>query len=390
MTQLFSKPLIENPGKPVYVAGLLSGTSQDGLDIGIFEIEGSVEKPDIRMIRGRTVPFPDAIADKASILSFREEVRLPDVLRLSRELAEFSAEAFLNELGQCGMSSGEIHCLGSHGLTLYHRGSEGENKPSLTMQITDPDVLARETGIAVVSGFRERHIAEGGEGAPLAPILDYLCYRNSGESRVLLNIGGMANISVIVPGQKLFEVASGDTGPGNRILDEWMKKHTGRPYDQNGAAASRGKIHEKWLKAMQGFEWFNSSFPSSTGPEVFNLNRAAEFLNRYGWDVSAEDGAATLTELTAWSIAGGIKKSVRDNSGFSVYASGGGYHNAYLRYRIEYHLDRRIKSVEEIGGSVDFKEAQLFALLAWLFCFTDGISLFDARKPVRLGKLSLP
>jgi anhydro-N-acetylmuramic acid kinase len=350
----------------VRVAGLISGTSVDGIDVAVVDIGDG-----IHVVATATVPYPPEV--RAAILSISNtETHTATIARLNFLLGELFAEA----LEKTGVSLETIELIGSHGQTIFHEGEPVEflgRKIASTMQIGEAAVIAERTGIRTIADFRPSDIAAGGKGAPLVPFLDYQLFRHPDQARLALNIGGIANITVLPAGAKPDDVLAFDTGPGNMVMDALVA-----PFDRDGEQARAGQVNKPLLSRLLADRYYRRDPPKSCGREQYG----AEFVLETGIDI------ATATELTARTIALAVERYPATRE---VIVSGGGAHNRYLMERLAALLRPRVATTAEFGFGVDTKEAILFALLAYqTFQGRPGNlpSATGARKPVILGKIS--
>jgi anhydro-N-acetylmuramic acid kinase len=348
------------------VAGLISGTSVDGIDVAVVDIgEG------IQVVATATVPYPPDVRD--AILSVSNATtHTGTIARLNFLLGELFAEAVV----KTGVPIGTIELIGSHGQTIFHEGEPVEfcgRKIASTMQIGEAAVIAERTGIDTVANFRPSDMAAGGKGAPLVPFLDYQLFRHPEHERVALNIGGIANITVIPANASSADVIAFDTGPGNMVMDA-----VAPPFDRDGERARAGEVNAALLDRLLADPYYDRVPPKSCGREQFG----AEFVREAGIDI------ATATELTARSIALAIGRYPNTRE---VIVSGGGAHNRYLMERLSALVRARVTTSAEFRIGVDSKEAILFALLAYQTyhgCAGNLPSATGARKPMILGKIS--
>jgi anhydro-N-acetylmuramic acid kinase len=316
-----------------------------------------------------------------------------DVSRLNFLLGELFAEA----LARAGVPLDTIKLIGSHGQTIFHEGDPVEflgRRFASTLQIGEPAVIAARTGIETVADFRTADIAHGGKGAPLVPFLDYRLFRHPQIARIALNIGGIANITVIPAAAERFEVVAFDTGPGNMVIDALVSHMTRarQHYDRDGRIARRGKVHARLLDSMLGDPYFAFEPPKTAGREQFGQ----EFVNGLiATGLPLPDLIATATELTARSIAQAILGSVSEEDHIrEVIASGGGVHNRQIKRRLRELLPHLTINTSDVYGiDPDAKEAIAFAVLAHEFIQGRPGNLpsaTGARHPVLLGKSSPP
>jgi anhydro-N-acetylmuramic acid kinase len=348
------------------VAGLISGTSVDGIDVAVVDIDES-----IRVVATATVPYPAGV--RAAILSVSNAAtHTATIARLNFLLGELFAEA----LGRTGVPLDTIELIGSHGQTIFHEGEPVEflgRKVASTMQIGEAAVIAERTGIETIADFRPSDMAAGGKGAPLVPFLDYKLFRHPELSRVALNIGGIANITVIPANAKPDAVVAFDTGPGNMLMDA-----VAPPFDRDGERARAGEVNAPLLERLLSDPYYQRAPPKACGREQYG----SEFVRATRIDI------ATATELTARTIALAVSRYPDTRE---VIVSGGGAHNGYLMERIGALVRARVTTSTEFGIGVDTKEAILFAVLAYETFHRRAGNLpagTGARKPMILGKIS--
>jgi len=378
------------------IAGLMSGTSLDGLDIALCEFSGSGIATNIYLLHFATIPYPAEIKEQLKSISFKGQVDLQEVTLLNAMMGSYSAKLVLAAFQEWGINPATVDLIASHGQTIFHAPSslhQLADFPNATLQIGDGDHIAVGTGIITVSDFRQKHIAAGGEGAPLAFYGDYLLFSNNAESRIMLNIGGISNFTYLPAGRNPDRAFSTDVGPGNTMMDQFVQLHyPGRYYDKDAEIAKSGIPNQPLVKALLDHPFFSKPFPRTTGPELFNmdyLNRAIKASGQQA--LSPQDILASLCEFTAVSIVDAISQSIGQQT-FGIYVSGGGMHNPLLVEKINTGLDTRLKSTEDMGIDPDAKEAILFALLA-NECVAGGETDFGGRPgipTVTMGKISLP
>src|SRR5580704_7656813 len=317
------------------VAGLISGTSIDGIDVAIVDIADTIQ-----VVSTKTIPYKPKVRE--TILSVSNaQTNTATIARLNFLLGELFADA----LRQAGVPLDTIDLIGSHGQTIFHEGEPIEflgHRIASTLQIGEAAVIAERTGIETIADFRPADIAAGGKGAPLVPFLDYQLFRHSELARIALNIGGIANITVIPADAKPEEVIAFDTGPGNMIMDALIP-----PFDRDGERARAGRVNEAQLDKLLNDPYYQRDPPKSCGREQYG-NIAIDI--------------ATALELTVRTIALAIERYPATKE---VIVSGGGAHNTYLMERLRRTLKPRVTTTAEFGIDVDAKEAILFAVLAY-------------------------
>jgi anhydro-N-acetylmuramic acid kinase len=343
------------------VVGLLSGTSADGIDAALVRIRGSGLATKAEVLAFRTVPYPAKLREQ--VLSLGNGL-VPDLCRLNFVLGERFADAALELLKGAGVAPDEVDLVGSHGQTVHHVPRRPGDVAS-TLQIGEPDVIAERLGVPVVSGFRTRDIAAGGEGAPLSAYVDFLLFRRPGPKRALLNLGGIANVTVV--GEHIEEVFAFDTGPANMPLDETMRVLTsGREhYDRDGRTAAKGRIDENLLRKLLAHPYLKQEPPKTTGRETFGADFVLPLLRAKGGQTGV-DVLATLTAFTAHSVKQAFDDFVAPRARpTEIIVSGGGVKNLTLMGHLRRLFPReKVLSLAETGLDPDAKEALIFAVLA--------------------------
>lgn len=360
--------------------GLMSGTSLDGIDAVLVTDDNPPA-----LIDALHVPFSATLRDR--ILKVAED-RIPcslDALgRLDAELGEAFAAAVQTLLAQAGKSAGDILVIGSHGQTVRHRP---EGPLGFSLQFGDPNRIAAATGITTVADFRRRDLALGGQGAPLVPAFHAACFRSQEENRAVLNLGGMANLTLL-PRAPDRPVMGFDTGPGNVLLDAWHGLHQSGDFDRDGNWAASGKLQPALLEALLEDPFFAFPPPKSTGREAFRLSWLRQRLNERG-PLAAADVQATLTELTAVSVADALLGHAVDTERLLV--CGGGAHNRFLLQRLGQRLPGvAIESTAAWGLAPDWVEGAAFAWLAGRTLAGQAGNLptvTGARQPAVLGAI---
>jgi len=370
------------------VAGIMSGTSLDGIDVALIDIDDD----GFDTVGFTTVPYPDDL--RAALLAVsNRDTHTRDIARLNFLLPELYAEAFFAACASAGEKPESVHLIGCHGQTIYHEGAPADylgRKLACTLQIGDGSVLAERTNIPVVSNFRPRDLAAGGHGAPLVPFVDYLLFRSNERARVAVNIGGIANITVIPAGAAPEQVVACDTGPGNMVIDQIAARATGARFDAEGAMALRGEVNLELLETLLADPFYAAKPPKSAGREQYG----AAFVDRlYAAGLSHDDAAATATMLTAATIADAIYTHANaEETEPEVIVAGGGVHNPALMKALAAELpDCDVFSSAELGLDPDAKEAIAFPILAhetWHQRPGNLPSATGARRQVILGQLA--
>lgn len=379
------------------ILGLMSGTSLDGLDIALCEISGSGKATQMQLLHFTTVSYEEAL--KAEILSVfsKTTISLEKLCLLNPWIALQHASMIKETLSSWHILPNQVDLIASHGQTIYHAPKSLHPQDTFgpaTLQIGDGDHLAVATGIITISDFRQKHVAAGGEGAPLAVYGDYLLCSDALENRLLLNIGGIANFTYLPANGKLDQVFSTDTGPGNTLMDAYMRTHFNQAFDKDAVIALQGSINEALLAALKAASFFSLGLPKTIGPELFNISfiETAKIASNT-MHISHFDTMATLNKFSADTIVDAIENYLEPNCTFTIYTSGGGMHNALLLQQIKNRLPHiSIETSQKIGIHPDAKEAILFALLANEA--VAGTPLYaggNATKiPITMGKISFP
>jgi len=352
------------------VVGLMTGTSADAVDAVLVRLKGEGLAATHEVLAERESPLEDDLRNEVLAVAAAKSLEPERLMRLDVRLAEVYADAVHGIAEEAGVKLTAICAIGSHGQTVRHLPRSGSTR-ALTLQLGSASTLAERTGVTVVSDFRKRDTAAGGEGAPLVPIADWWLFRSEKESRVLLNLGGMANVTWLKKGSGLADVIAFDTGPGNAVLDGLVRAGTQglARHDDAGKLAASGRVHEALLEELLADPFFSMPPPRSTGRERFGdgyAERLAEVSE--GMGLSLEDTLATAVELTAASIESAVREHLLPRGKVdAVYASGGGVRNVSLMLALRRRLDGiRLDRLDVLGVSAGTKEALAFAFLAHL------------------------
>ncbi len=352
----------------------MSGTSLDGLDIALCKFKRRQPK----LLHFKTIPYPNKLRSRIKAIQSVPEVNPEEICILNTELAHVYAEWIWETLDEWHISPEGIDLIASHGQTIYHRPDKQMNS---TLQIVDGDHIATKTGIITISDFRQKHIAQGGEGAPLAAIMDEALFRDKEKYRTLLNLGGIANVTWLPPKKSEEQILTSDIGPANTLINEAMQKHFSKLFDEGGEVAAKGNVHSELLKYLLLEPFFRKPFPKTTGQEDFNLDLVEELIKGYQIEISNEDLVATLTHLTIQSITRALDEAAGDKE-YELFASGGGVRNKTIINGLKERLPKAsFRGFEELGFNADAKEAVLMAFLA---------NEFVVGGKWELGKVSLP
>lgn len=374
------------------ILGLMSGTSLDGLDLALCAVSGAGFDTRLRVTHFDTVPFDEDFKSEVRRVFAQKNIDFQHLVLLNVVVAEHHAAIINETLRRWGLQLADVDLVASHGQTVFHAPRQFHglpDYPNATLQIGDGDHLARRTGIITLSDFRQKHLAAGGEGAPLALYGDYYLFSQKGEDRFLLNIGGIANFTFLPGDGDAAKVFATDTGPGNTLLDALAQKYFGQPFDEDSRIAASGRIDEALLRRLKSMPYFSLPNPKTTGPEQFSL----EWAEDGGLQIKPQDLMATLTRLTADTIADAIRQVPLTAAKKAIYLSGGGAHNPLVVQYLRQHLpDWTMHPMDALGVDGDAKEAVLFAILAnetVAGTLTEGATL-GGLPLVGMGKVSFP
>jgi anhydro-N-acetylmuramic acid kinase len=375
----------------------MSGTSLDGLDVALCRISGSGPDTQVSLEQFATVPYGEEVKTHIRTIFAKDQIKFETLCLLNPFIGRLHGQLTLDCLRSWNVSPDDVDMIASHGQTVYHAPKRQHGRPEFpnaTLQIGDGDHVAVITGVITLSDFRQKHVAAGGEGAPLAVYGDYFMFSKAGENRILLNMGGIANFTYLPGDQNASAVFTTDTGPGNTLLDACARQFLNQPYDADGRLAASGQVNEALLRSLKDNPFFSAPFPKTTGPEVFSDSYVVNALNRSSTRlISPADRMATLVQFSADTITDAIRRVLRPGEHYTVYMSGGGMHNPALTRAIHAQLPQCIFSrTDELGISGDAKEAVLFAVLA-NECIMGSTTSFGSREgvpTVSMGKISLP
>ena len=347
----------------IYI-GVMTGTSMDGVDI----VAASFDP--LRLHATLTLPFDPELRDELMALTLPDDNEIDRMGAADVALGQMIGHGINQMIEKNALDRSQIRAIGSHGQTIRHRPEH-----HFTLQIGDPHIIAELTGIAVVSDFRRRDMAAGGQGAPLVPAFHQALFQHPEIHRVILNLGGIANVSLLPAGQPE-KVYGFDTGPANILMDGWCQRYTGHPYDENGSWAAYGQPIRALLERLQAHEYFSKESPKSTGREDFNLDWLDEQIQDWrnddlGYDEledTPENVQATLLKLTTRAIKKAIYRSGLDTG--EVYVCGGGAYNTHLLDQLRWRLRKHqwsVQTTDSLGLSSTWVEATAFAWLAMRF-----------------------
>jgi anhydro-N-acetylmuramic acid kinase len=379
----------------VIVAGVMSGTSADGVDVALVRILGRGSSLRFHLLGHDHLGYPSAVRGAVLAAMNAQRANVAELSRLNFTLGELYAEAVRK--AQRSTGTAKIDLIGCHGQTIYHQGEAARylgKKIACTWQLGEGAVVAARLRVPVVSDFRPADMAAGGKGAPLVPYLDYVVFRDRRAGRIVQNIGGIANLTAIPGGAKPEDVMAFDTGPGNMVIDQLTQRLLGQPYDRNGGIASQGRILQPLLEALLRNPYFKRKPPKTAGREEFGREYVKIMVSRHGRAAKA-DLVTTATALTAHSIARAIRNFVLPRGRYRDFVvSGGGSRNRTLMRMLAEEtssLGLKLRTSDDFGVPSQAKEAVAFALLAyqtWHRQPGNIPSATGAERPAVLGKIS--
>jgi anhydro-N-acetylmuramic acid kinase len=405
--------------KDMIVAGVMSGTSADGINVALVRIKerresstreasdtaagsrGQGRPRDFELLGHAEYAYPKKVRGQVLAAMNAQQACVADLARLNFLLGELYSDAVLATARQFRT---KVELIGCHGQTLYHQGEPKlflGRKVAATWQTGEAAIMAAQVGVPVVSDFRPADMSAGGKGAPLVPFLDYLLFRDTRVGRLVQNIGGIANMTVIPAGAAPSEVAAFDTGPGNMVIDSVIEKLFGKPFDRGGKIAASGKVLDKVIRGMLQRDFFRRKPPKTAGREEFGREFVREFLRSCGRS-RKQDVVATATALTARSITDAVRRFALNShsarkAGFrEMILSGGGAKNSTLVAMLAGELaplGLQLRFSDEFGLPSAAKEAVAFAVLAhetWHRRASNVPSATGAKRPAVLGKISYP
>jgi anhydro-N-acetylmuramic acid kinase len=373
--------------------GLMSGTSLDGIDAALVEIEHSGLETKVHLLHFETLPYKAEEREQILQLCSPTTSSVDEICRMNVYLGRKMAEAALKVINNAGKTAQQVDFISSHGQTIYHMPEQ-----HATLQIGELAIIAEESGCLTIGDFRPNDMAAGGQGAPLVPYVDFLLFSSNEKGRILINIGGIGNMSVLPANAQVDQVIAFDTGPGNMLIDAMVQMGTNGElsYDDGGDIAARGKVCQEWLEQIVSDDRYVSQPPpKSTGRELYSMVMAKK-LRQEGLtrQLSFEDIVATVTHYTIQSIVINIKNYIDPNYDIQeVLVGGGGVHNKVLMRGLQSQLKQKVSSMEELNFSSDAKEAIAFAILGNEFIHGHPNNLptaTGANRPVVMGKLVMP
>ena len=371
-----------------YAIGIMSGTSLDGVDAALVNITGVNEETEVELIAFETLGIPEEIDQQIRESFSIESSNSALISSLNVELGELFADAAIKVSKAAKINLKDVDFIASHGQTIYHIPEESEKYRASTLQVGEAAIIAEKTGCTVVSNFRPRDMAVGGQGAPIVPYSEYILYRHNKHTRLLQNIGGIGNVTVIPPNASLNDLVAFDTGPGNMIINELTQHFYNESYDKDGKHAQKGNVNKEVLDEWMSHPFILREPPKTTGREEFGLQFVQEYLNKY--TLAAEDWLATATMFTAKSIAKSVEKYITEKTDLII--GGGGSYNPTLVQMIKEVLPAvSVIRQEDLGFSSDAKEAVAMTILGnqTLHHQPSNVpSATGASKPVILGSIT--
>ena len=382
------------------VAGVMSGTSADGVDVALTRIVPRAgNTPSIKLLAHDHFAYPAPLRRAVLAAMDARGISTAELARLNWRLGEFYADAVAKTLARHKIKADLIGC---HGQTIYHQGAEEKflGKPMrCTWQLGEPALIAARNKTPVVSNFRPADMAAGGQGAPLVPMLDYVLFRDAKRNRILQNLGGIGNLTVLPAGAPLEKIFAFDTGPANMLIDACMQRLFHKPFDRNGATAANGWIIRPIVDELLREPYFTAKPPKSAGREQFGEAYAIRFLKLCkAHKAQPEDMIATATALTAWSIAAAYKRfvlpKINSSAKTEFIIAGGGTRNETLMTLLTLSLEPlgcTVRTTDALGMPSQAKEAAAFALLAWLTWHGQPGNIptaTGAKRPAILGSIT--
>ena len=381
--------------KVLYAVGLMSGTSLDGVDAALVKIINK-KNPSFEMIDFVSIPYPENLKQKVLKNSIPTTSNIQEICSLNVELSNKYVEAIKAVLEKSRFSIEKLDFIANHGQTVWHNPANMDGLASSTLQLGDPSTISQAFNKLVIYDFRTLDMAYGGSGAPLIPMSEFLIFRNMEKSRILLNIGGIGNITHLKKKCGIDEILAFDTGPGNMLIDGACMKLFNKPYDADGKIGKSGIVNEKIVDELMMDDYFKLLPPKSTGREKYSnsfLNDVIDKARKYS--MTDEDIVSTLSAFTARSIINQIETHIPDFVDGELVVSGGGANNPYLLELLNKYKTKKYKVITgyDLGYNADAKEAIGFVVLGYLRIMnkpSNVVSVTGATKPVSLGSMVLP
>lgn len=367
--------------------GMMSGTSLDGIDVALTDLNDPSERDlKVTLLDFMTIPYPQATLERISDAMSLDKSNVSLICQLNVELGQRYAEAALDMMSKHELEAQDVRFIANHGQTIYH--APNALYPS-TLQLGESAEIAQRTGVTTISNFREADIAAGGQGAPIVPFTEYILYQTPEKNRILVNIGGISNLTVLTKGANLNDIIAFDTGPGNMMIDAAMQKFYQKAYDENGAIAKTGQVNQALLETLMAHDYFKKLPPKTTGREDFGIVLTDQLFETH--QLKREDWVATFTAFTVQSLSQAILELALDQEETEVIIAGGGAYNQTLLEWLKEKTHLSVMTQEDMGYSSEAKEAIAMAILG-KYTLAHQInqvpSATGAKYPVVLGKIT--
>jgi anhydro-N-acetylmuramic acid kinase len=381
--------------KVLYAVGLMSGTSLDGVDAALVKIINK-KHPTFEMIDFVSIPYPEDLKQKVLKNSVPSTSNIQEICSLNVELSNKYVEAVKAVLDKASFDVDNLDFIANHGQTVWHNPAKMDGHASSTLQLGDASTISKAFNKLVIYDFRTLDMAYGGSGAPLIPMSEFLIFRSMEKSRILLNIGGIGNITYLKKKCEINEILAFDTGPGNMLIDGACMKLFNKPYDDGGKIGKQGIINQSIVDELMKDDYFKMLPPKSTGREKYSHSFLKEVIDKsQKLNMSNEDIVSTLSAFTANSIINQIETHIKEFNEGELVVSGGGANNPYLVELLNKYKTKKYKIITgyDLGYNADAKEAIGFAVLGYLRIMNKAsnvVSVTGAIKPVSLGSMVLP
>lgn len=368
LTMLNDHPIVKILNKKEKLAiGLMSGTSMDGVDVALVKISGFSLNTEIELVAFKTYPYPQALKNKLLAISRSDSGTTQDICTLNAVVGEYFLDAALGICSENNLPIDKVDLIATHGQTVQHLPQKRnlyDKDIRCTLQIGDPAIIAARTGVVTIGLFRNNDVAVDGEGAPLVPYFDYVFFRDENKNRVLLNIGGIANVTLLKKNCQQEDVIAFDTGPGNMVVDGLMQHFYHRSYDHNGEIAQSGNISHGLLEQLLAHPYFSLPAPKSTGREMFGEKFIGDIIAQGSkMGLKSNDIIATATELTAITIKKGIETHFEEKVDELIVSGGGVFNKTLMNSLRQKFNESKVMESGDFGIPSDAKEAICFAVL---------------------------
>lgn len=349
--------------KKKIAAGIMSGTSLDGIDVAFAEIKGVGKRTKIKQIAGETFPYPIDLLEKIKKAT-SNQMNVSDVSDLNFHLAKTYADCVIKLAKKTNIKTSDLWFVASHGQTVYHQGIEDEKYKPSTLQLGSGPVLAQLLKTTAITDFRAADMAQGGQGAPLVPFVDYLLYSNNKKARILQNIGGISNITILPKSQNESDTFAFDTGPGNMMINRAMEVLYQKPFDASGKTATSGKLINELYEEIINHPYLSKTPPKSCGREQFGNEYTEKLIKKYDGE-KREDIIHTISKACSYTMIDAIKKYVLTKFDIDqLIVAGGGIHNDFIMNELKTNLNEiEVLTTSDLNLDSDFKEALAFIIL---------------------------